>query len=171
MNVKNLVLRYLVMPIRLRTALSYQWRLLANIGHWLFASREHTNFTYNLTDLNRRYLAYFLSQVCGETPEVMTRYLLEVLDDKKLIEHIVQFTHASVRVYLADDEPRYARRIGWYAIVRATKPAIVVETGVDKGLGSCLLTSALMKNSEEGYPGYYYGTDINLKAGYLLQYF
>ena len=32
-----------------------------------------------------------------------------------------------------------------------TKPKIVVETGVDKGLGACVLTAALMKNSEEGY--------------------
>ena len=52
--------------------------------------------------------------------------------------------------------------------MRATKPKIVVETGVDKGLGACVLTAALMKNSEEGYTGYYYGTDINPKAGYLL---
>lgn len=169
MNIMKIVLRYAMLPIRLHTALSYYWHHLANIGHWLFSSREHTNFTYNLTDLNLRYLACFLGQVCAKPPEMMRDYLREVLDDKNLREHVAKLTRMSERSYLADDEPRYARRIGWYAIVRATKPAVVVETGVDKGLGSCVLASALMKNSEEGHPGYLYGTDINPKAGYLLQ--
>jgi hypothetical protein len=44
----------------------------------------------------------------------------------------------------------------------------VVETGVDKGLGSCVLTSALIRNAQEGVPGFYYGTDINRSAGYML---
>lgn len=169
MNTTQQVLRWLVLPMRLRIALSYYWRHLVNIGRWLFASREHTNFTYHLSDLNRRYLARFLGEVCGETPEVMAGYLREVLDDEKLREHIARLSRASARNYLADDEPRYARRIGWYAIVRAIKPAVVVETGVDKGLGSCLLAAALKRNSGEGHSGYFYGTDINPKAGYLLQ--
>ena len=81
----------------------------------------------------------------------------------------IRCTRESTRNHLADEEPRYARRIRWYAIVRATKPDVVVETGIDKGLGSCLLAAALMKNSAEGYQGTYYGTDINPNAGYLLQ--
>ena len=39
---------------------------------------------------------------------------------------------------------------------------------MDKGLGSCVLTAALMRNNQGGSPGYYYGTDINPRAGYLL---
>lgn len=58
--------------------------------------------------------------------------------------------------------------MGWYAIVRAVKPHVVVETGVDKGLGACVLTAALERNASEGHHGYYYGTDINPTAGYLL---
>lgn len=44
----------------------------------------------------------------------------------------------------------------------------MIESGVDKGLGSCVLTAALKKNAEEGHAGRYYGLDINPKAGYLL---
>ena len=44
-----------------------------------------------------------------------------------------------------------------------------METSVDKGLGACVLTAALIRNSKEGYPGRYYGTEINPEAGYLLQ--
>jgi predicted O-methyltransferase YrrM len=48
------------------------------------------------------------------------------------------------------------------------KPKVIVETGVDKGLGSVLLCSALLRNQHEGFPGQYYGTDIDLNAAYLL---
>jgi predicted O-methyltransferase YrrM len=48
------------------------------------------------------------------------------------------------------------------------KPKVVVETGVDKGLGSIVLCAALLRNRSEGHDGQYYGTDLNPKAGYLL---
>ena len=60
------------------------------------------------------------------------------------------------------------RRLGWYAVVRALKPALVVETGVDKGLGAVLLCAALLRNRAEGHAGRYIGTEINPRAGYLL---
>lgn len=45
---------------------------------------------------------------------------------------------------------------------------MVIETGVDKGLGAVVLTSALLKNRHEGVSGRYIGTDINPEAGFLL---
>ena len=44
-----------------------------------------------------------------------------------------------------------------------------METGVDKGLGSCVLSAALLRNHAEGHPGRYLGTDINPQAGWLFQ--
>jgi hypothetical protein len=49
------------------------------------------------------------------------------------------------------------------------KPKVVVETGADKGLGSCVLAASLIRNAAEGFPGVLYSTDINPRAGYLLQ--
>ena len=167
--VARATLPWLVLPVRLHIALSYCWAPLARISRWLIQSREHTNFTYHLTELNQRYLARFLSVVCHQTPETLEEYIREAQEDQHLREHISRLTRESERSFLADEEPRYARRVGWYAIVRATRPVVVVETGVDKGLGSCLLAAALMRNKAEGYPGYLYGTDINRKAGYLLK--
>jgi predicted O-methyltransferase YrrM len=69
---------------------------------------------------------------------------------------------------MADKEARYGRRVGWYALTRVLKPRIIVETGVDKGLGACLLTAALKRNAQEKHKGRYFGTDINPVAGYLL---
>jgi len=68
----------------------------------------------------------------------------------------------------ADLRVDFGRRLGWYAFARAMKPKITVETGVDKGIGSVLLCSALLKNRDEGFEGYFFGTDINPEAGYLL---
>ncbi len=65
--------------------------------------------------------------------------------------------------------PLIGRRMVWYAITRASKPKIVVETGVDQGMGAIVLCAALSRNAAEGHPGQYYGTDINPDAGFYLQ--
>ena len=62
----------------------------------------------------------------------------------------------------------FGRRLGWYAVVRALKSRLVVETGVDKGLGGVLLCAALLRNTAEGHPGRYIGADINPREGYLI---
>jgi predicted O-methyltransferase YrrM len=69
----------------------------------------------------------------------------------------------------ADLRVDFGRRLGWYAFARVLKPKIIIETGVDKGIGSVLLCSALLKNKEEGFDGRFFGTDINPEAGYLLK--
>ena len=48
------------------------------------------------------------------------------------------------------------------------KPKVVVETGVDHGIGSCILCAALLRNTKEGEGGRYYGTEIRTEAGRLL---
>ena len=44
----------------------------------------------------------------------------------------------------------------------------MIETGVDKGLGSVVVCAALLRNRAEGAPGNYLGTDIRPEAGALL---
>lgn len=134
---------------------------------WLLTSREYTNFTYDLTGLNKRYLAAFVSQVTAVDYQTILGHMRELEDDHNLRNHIRKLTRRG-NGKEQPNGPYFGRRLGWYAIVRTIKPRVVVETGVDKGLGSCILASALMRNSEEGYPGCYYGTDINPDAGQLL---
>ncbi|ANE82191.1 hypothetical protein A7U43_25655 [Mycobacterium adipatum] len=95
-------------------------------------------------------------------------YLDEADSDEALKSHIANSIAQNSLATFADREVRFGRRLGWYAVVRAMKPEVVIETGVDKGLGACLLTAALMRNSAEGYEGRYLGTDIDPDAGYLL---
>ncbi|WP_020592350.1 class I SAM-dependent methyltransferase [Kiloniella laminariae] len=135
---------------------------------WLKNSNENTNYTYDLEEKNKLHLAFLISAITNSKFEIINSYITEICDDEELKKHISSHIAKSSLSFMADQTARYGRRVGWYAIVRALKPNIVVETGVDKGLGACVLTAALKKNHIEGNSGYYYGTDINPKAGYML---
>jgi len=153
---------------RFRTAFSYFTEPLTQLLLWLFRSNEVANFTYNLTPLNKSHLISLIASVTGKEYQEISAYVAELESDAELRRHIRDITVSGKQVSYTDLEAKYGRRLGWYAIVRATKPRVVVETGVDRGLGSCVLTSALIRNETEGYPGYYYGTDINPDAGSLF---
>jgi hypothetical protein len=153
---------------RARTAERYLRRPQIEMVKWIFRSRERTNFTYDLTERNKRHLASLIADVLNVQHEEISAYMREIDEDGELGRHIAELTAASPHAFEADKEAHYGRRIGWYAFARALKPATVIETGVDKGLGSCVLTAALKKNAEEGFAGRYFGTDINPAAGYLL---
>ena len=174
---KNLLKSILLVPgLGYPFLLAYRLRLgsrpiLRRIGYllrWLIVSRETTNFTYPLSKANIDYLSSFLAVVTGCDRSVIAGYISEVRDDESLKEHIIRKTRESSRRAISDSTCYYGRRMGWYAVVRSVKPKIVVETGVDKGMGACIICSALARNAEEGHPGKYYGTDINPEAGYLL---
>ena len=135
---------------------------------WLLFSNEHTNYTYHLTDLNVRHLAHFISSVTGAEVQEVQLYLDEILSDHDLRDHVAKRVSNGGHRFESDEEARYGRRIGWYAIVRLLKPAVVVETGTDKGLGSCVLASALLRNRQEGFPGTLHTIDVDPHAGWMI---
>lgn len=146
----------------------YVWPLQRRWLGWLFASREDTNFTYDLTPVCLRNLAHGLATVLDRPPGEIAAYFEELRADEPLARWIRERSAQGARRYRSDLEARFGRRLAWYAAVRARKPAVVVETGVDKGLGSVVLCAALLRNAAEGAPGRYFGTDINPEAGELL---
>ncbi len=138
------------------------------MAKWTVKSKETANFTYDLEEDNKRYLASMIADVLNLQFTAVMSYFKEIEEDAEFKKHIADSTEKSDWSFIADKEVRLGRRIGWYAIARAIKPKIIIESGVDKGLGSCVLTAALKKNALEGHTGRYYGLDINPKAGYLL---
>ncbi|MEH0845668.1 class I SAM-dependent methyltransferase [Micromonospora sp. CPCC 205711] len=156
-------------PKRLRTVARHDAKVLGASARWLVQSREYHNYTYDLTALSRNHLAWFVSVVCDVPVKQVRAYLDEIESDDNLRQHLQQAVAGSARRGLADKQIRYARRIGWYAIVRASRPKHVVETGVDKGLGSVVLAAALLRNAAEGHPGRVTSVDINPEAGYLAK--
>lgn len=156
-------------PRRLARVARHDARVVALSARWLLTSREHHNYTYDLTTISREHLLWFVSLVCGTPVAQIRRYCQELDGDDALRTHIERATATAARRGLADRQVRYARRLGWYAIVRATRPAHVVETGVDKGLGTCVLAAALVRNAADGAPGRVSALDINPEAGYLVR--
>ncbi|MFF3865519.1 class I SAM-dependent methyltransferase [Micromonospora sp. NPDC001898] len=156
-------------PKRLARVARHDAKVLRASARWLVTSREHHNYTYELTKLSRQHLAWFVSVACDVPVARVRGWFAEIEGDEELRGHIERATAEASRRGLADRKVRYARRIGWYAMVRATRPAHVVETGVDKGLGSCVLAAALLRNAAEGHPGRVTSLDINPEAGYLAR--
>jgi cephalosporin hydroxylase len=154
---------------RLKILAGFQWAYNWLMLKWLFASRETTNFTFDLDDYQRAYLVDFVAVVTHKSVEEIAAYMRELEQDQALAQHIEKLTQQHPERYKADRVIRFGKRLAWYAMVRALKPKTVIETGVDKGLGAVVLTAALLKNKSEGHLGRYFGTDINPKAGYLLQ--
>jgi predicted O-methyltransferase YrrM len=161
--------RAALLGYRAKVAASYVSPTIGAVVRWLFNSREVGNFTYRLSELNRLYLPAMLVQVTGARWDELGAYIDEIESDTALRAHVRSATAQSDERSLADyDSVEFGRRVGWYALVRAVKPSVVIETGVDKGLGACVLCAALLRNRQEGFPGRYFGTDINPHAGYLL---
>lgn len=160
--------RSLLVLFRAKICLGYYQKPLINLVKWLFLSKEISNYTYDLDETNKRYLASMIADITNQKFNKIMAYINEIESDTELRAHISKATIKSPYAFMADKNVYFGRRVGWYAFARAIKPKIIVETGVDKGLGSCVLTAALRRNSQEGCEGKYYGTDINPNAGYLL---
>jgi hypothetical protein len=139
---------------RLQIPWRYHGTTIRSMVAWAWGTGETWNFIYDLTPRNKKYLASFVAVTTGRPVAEVEGFVAEVEADESLRAHVGG-------VY-------YGRRLGWYALVRALKPRVVVETGVDQGLGSCVIAAALRRNAGDGSPGRYYGTDINPDAGRLF---
>jgi predicted O-methyltransferase YrrM len=161
--------RLVLIIYRIRVGLGFVTTTVWRYVKWLLGSKETTNLTYHLRDDNLIYLGHFIAIVTGRTYKEVEALFKEVLEDTLLHKHVSELYKNGEDAFKSDSEVRLARRVGWYAIIRIVKPRLVIETGVDKGLGSCVIASALLRNKAEGFEGKYYGTDINPSAGFLFQ--
>lgn len=160
--------RILYIPIRFYLGCRYVLPQLTTFIRWAFVSHETDNFTYDLTDLNKRYLATYIGKITHTPYEKVLVYIREIEHDRKLFHHIRRVIDSSASRYHIDSDMHVGRRIGWYVLVRICRPEAVVETGVEKGLGACVITAALIRNAKEGYMGTYYGTETDRTAGNLF---
>lgn len=148
---------------RRRFALQYVRPSEQRIHRWASLWTEEDNFYYELTTLNRLQLCGLISLVTKTDRDLVWSYLDEVVSNADLRQHLESCLRRDP--HLRDVRVAYGRREGWYALIRAAKPKLVVETGVHHGVGACVIASALLRNKQDGYPGRYLGTDIDLTAG------
>jgi len=147
------------------------WIVMRHMGHqmrlagrWWARSRETTNFNFDLTALNRTHLAWWVAEATGASVPEILGYFAELESDDALRMHVRDRTKVGRYQYVSDDNAAYGRRIGWYALVRALRPQHIVETGIDKGLGTCVLAAALMRNGR----GHVTAIDTAPDAGWLV---
>ena len=120
---------------------------------YLVAGDETSNFTYEIA--NRDELARVVAGALG-APQAEIRSLIAEAD-----------TDADLRRRL-QDHSLFGRRLGWYAALRWSKPALAVETGTADGLGTALLARAIERNVAEGADGRLLSFDVVPTAGRLL---
>jgi len=160
----------LSMPYRLWLALSYYLPLLSRIPRWLIRSREHSNFTYNLTESSKRCLADVVSIATGVDWTTAAGYISEFEEEfDSLDAHCRQILSDGADRYLTDPGAKPGRRLAYYALVRALKPRVVVEAGAARGLGTCIVAAALRRNAAEGRPGKVHAVDVEATAGALIR--
>ena len=133
---------------------------------WASEDKETSNFYYKLTDINQDQLLHLIANVTGTNFARIEEYAYELENDDELRSHLEDNLRRSG--YGRDIKIEYGRRLGWYIFTRVTKPRIVVETGIDHGVGSCVIASALLRNNADGSPGRYYGTELRREAGKLF---
>jgi hypothetical protein len=143
---KSKMLPLLVFPYRFRLVMRHVGRTLQKSFLWLFRSKEFANFTYDLVPENKDYLAWFVADACGISVSEVHGYFNELETNSQLDTYIKSRLTIYRRGNEIDSRAFFGRRIGWYAIVRATRPSVIVETGTEKGLGSLVLAEALLKN-------------------------
>lgn len=153
---------------RLTAALNYVRSTIDSLDAWVTDSKEVSNYTYNLTPLARKQLAAAVAVALDRPYAEIEGYITELENDRALAETIVKRSESDRYFDTHDHSALFGRRMGWYAVARALKPKIIIETGVDKGLGSMTMAAALLRNEAEGHPGRYFGTDIVPGAGFLL---
>jgi hypothetical protein len=130
---------------------------------YLAFDREVTNLTYEIENVGD--LVDFVSETFDWKRATVSEHVLEIQNDEVLRQQLRQRLRSRTD---RNPEPRYGRRIGWYAIVRGLRPRLIVETGVHDGLGSAVLLRALERNADDGAVGQLLGFDIDSRSGWLV---
>jgi hypothetical protein len=128
---------------------------------WAVASREYTNFSYETTDISRAGLCGMVAVIANMDIGSVTAFADELRSNTELADQ-VRADHAdSDRKWTSDPQFRPGRHMLYYLLVRALKSGLVVEAGVDKGLGAAIICEALHRNAAEGRSGDYLGIENN----------
>jgi hypothetical protein len=126
---------------------------------YLLHGREYTNLTYEIENVDE--LVDFLARKLDRAHDEIAGYVGEPESDAGFLGELSQALASRPD---RNPAPHFGRRLGWYAIVRALRPDVVVETGVHDGLGSALLLQALERNGH----GRLLGFDIDPASGWLV---
>ena len=130
-----------------------------SVARFVLLDPETHSYSYELE--NAHEIPPFVAGLTGVPVEEVAGYVEEAADDPELGERLRR------RVRWRIDTKRNlppGNRLLWYALARATKPELVVETGIHQGLGSLLLLRALERNGH----GQLISFDLDPASGWLV---
>lgn len=145
-----------------RTGTSPRERPMLYLRYLLFDS-ELDNYTFDLADEDE--LARAVAEAVDASPVRIRELFDELRTDARFDSDVRARTRGRLDV---KRRPPLGRRLGWYALVRELRPQLVVECGVQDGIGSTVLLRALERNVEEGAPGRLLSFDAMPGAGWMV---
>lgn len=175
------------MPDDLRATARHALRRMSRL-RWLTKRRILQRYDVKLRDEPKIYLRYLLwdpevesysyeiandDELCafaarnfGCTAEQAKDYLREARTDPELTTRLSERTRWR---FDAKTKLPVGNRLLWYVAARATKPPLIVETGIYEGLGSIVLLRALEQNAREGAEGRLVSLDTDPHSGFLVR--
>lgn len=150
-----------------------KWRNLKDYGalpglgtraalRYVLTDPEVGDFSYVVTNVED--MARFVGRLTGVDEQAAREALREAEQDHQLRADLD--AHGRPDVLAAS--PAVGARTIWYAVIRLTRPGLVVETGTWYGVGACVMLRALERNAEEGHPGRLLSFDPDPTAGWLV---
>jgi hypothetical protein len=149
-----------------RLARGYGCSVRANplgMAKYILLDPEVGDFSYEIA--NEHELGQFLAHALAVDVSEIDGYLVEAHAAAALTRDL------SARVRWRPDMKRriaLANRVAWYVVVRASKPKLVVETGIKHGIGSLVLLVALERNASEGSRGRLMSFDDDPYSGWVV---
>lgn len=162
--IRTKLLRLIVPFLRVRVFFQFNFSNIKKSTRWLFKSREFTNYSYDITPLNRNQMIGAVSSLTGKNMNEVEKYFIELETDKEFLLKLDTKLKNMHRQNEFIFSIPFARRIVWYCLIRITRPGTVVETGTEKGLGSLIIQRALDMNNN----GKLFSLDLDKFAGSLL---
>ena len=134
-------------------------------ARYVLADPEIDTFTYPVANLAE--MSQLLAEVLEHPAAELQGYLDEALEDPELGPLLSRDVGPGA-IYMKRRPPLPAHHLAAWALIRARKPKLVVETGILEGLGSRTMLCALHLNSEEGRHGRLISFDVLPNAGRKL---
>jgi hypothetical protein len=127
---------------------------------YILLDPEVESYTYRVANIDG--MLTTIAEATGTPVEELRHYVAEADTDPELRDNLTRRLRWRFDV---KHRPELANRLGWYVLVRALRPRLVVETGVYHGFGSLTLLRALERNAADGSPGELVSFDISEEAG------
>ncbi len=131
---------------------------------YLLWDPEVESYSYEIA--NDDELCAFAARNFGCTVDDAKGYLREARTDPELTTRLSERTRWR---FDAKTKLPVGNRLLWYVAARATKPPLIIETGIYEGLGSIVLLRALEHNAREGAEGRLVSLDTDPHSGFLVR--